>query len=85
MWKVQGSSFYSNESFALSELIAEREASVTYRVSNVLGSVISCCFLHLIGRADGLLVGADYSGKEGQGEGGVVSLAGRGSGKRDQS
>ena len=51
----------------------------------MLGSLISCCFLHLIRRADGLLVCADYSGREGEGEGGVVSLAGRGSGKRDQS
>ena len=51
----------------------------------MLGSLIPFCFLHLIMRADGLLVGADYSGRESEGKGGVVSLAGRGSGKRDQS
>ena len=53
-----------------------------YQVSNVLGSLISLCFSHLIWRADGLLV-ADYSGREGEGD--VVSLTGRGSGKRGQS
>ena len=30
-----------------------------------LGSLISFCFSHLIRRADGLLVGADYSCREG--------------------
>ena len=50
----------------------------------MLGSLIPFCFLHLIMRADGLLVGADYSGRESEGKG-VVSLAGRGSGKQDQS
>ena len=35
--------------------------------------------------ADSLLVGADYSGWEGEGKGNVVSLAGRGGGRRDQS
>ena len=56
-----------------------------YQVWNVLGSLASCCFSHFIGRADGLLVGADHSGSEGEGKGSVVSLAGRGSGKKDQS
>ena len=41
-------------------------------------------FLHPIRRADGLLV-ADHSGREGEGEDDVVSLAGGGSGKRVQS
>ena len=36
-------------------------------------------------RADSLFIGADHSGREGEGKGGVVSLAGRGRGKRDQS
>ena len=58
---------------------------VAYCVSNVLGSLISYHFSHLIGRADSLFIGADHSGREGEREGGVVSLAGRGSGKRDQS
>jgi len=57
---------------------------VAYRVSNVLGSLVLCNFLRLIGRADDLFIGADHSGREGEREGGVGSLAGRGSGKRDQ-
>ena len=57
----------------------------TYHVSSVLGSVISCCFSNLIGRADGLLVVAHHSGREGEGEGGIVSLAGIGRGKREDS
>ena len=56
---------------------------VTYQVSSVLDSLISCCFLHLIRRADSLLV-IDHSCREGEGED-DVSLAGGGSGKRDQS
>ena len=56
---------------------------IKFRMS--LGSLVSFCFSHLIGRADGLLVVADHSGREGEGKGSVVSLAGRGSGKRDQS
>jgi len=32
-----------------------------------------------------LFIGADHSGREGERGGGVSSLAGRGSGKRDQS
>ena len=58
---------------------------VAYQVSSVLGSLIFRCFLHLIRRADSLLVGADHSRREGEGKRGVVSLADRGSGKRDQS
>ena len=57
--------------------------TIAYIVSNLLGSLISCCFSHLIRRADGLLVGTDHSGREGEGEGDVVSLAGRGTGKTD--
>jgi len=56
-----------------------------YRALCVLGSVISCCFLHLIGRADSLLVVADHSGRKGEAEGDVASLAGRGSAKRDHA
>jgi len=33
----------------------------------------------------GQTVGADHSGSKGEGKGSVVSLAGRGSGKKDQS
>ena len=47
---------------------------IKFRMS--LGSLISFCFSHLIGRADGLLVGADHSGREDEGEGGVVSVHG---------
>ena len=57
----------------------------TRLVSSVLGSLIFRCFLHLIRRADSLLVGADHSRREGEGKRGIVSLADRGSGKRDQS
>ena len=39
--------------------------------------------LHREGRW--LVGGADHSGSEGEGKGSVVSLAGRGSGKKDQS
>jgi len=52
---------------------------------NVLGSLISFCLSHLIGRADSLLVGADHSGWEGEEKCSFVSLAGRRSGKRDRS
>jgi len=54
---------------------------VAYCVLNVLGSFVS----YHIGRADGLFIGADHSGRDHEGKGGVGSLAGRGSGKRDQS
>jgi len=52
---------------------------VAYRVLNVLVNLISWCFCR---RADGLLI-VDHSGSDGCREGNVVSLAGRGSGKRD--
>ena len=58
---------------------------VTYRASNVLDGLVSYHFLHHIGRADGLFIGADHSGRDHDGKGGVGSLAGRVSGKRDQS
>ena len=38
-----------------------------------------------LGGQTALLVGADHSGREGEGKGSFVFLAGRGSGKRDQS
>jgi len=58
---------------------------VTYRASNVLDGLVSYHFSHHIGMADGLFIGVGRSGGEGEGKGGVVSLAGRGSGNRDQS
>jgi len=59
---------------------------VVYRVSNILDSLVSYHFSHLIGRADSLFIGADHSGREGERGGcGVSSLAGREGGKRDQS
>jgi len=54
---------------------------VAYCVLNVLVNHLSYCFCR---RAGGLLI-VYHSGRDDCGEGGVVSLAGRGSGKRDQS
>jgi len=56
-----------------------------YQVWNVLGSLTSCCFSHFIGRADGLLVGADHSGSEGEGKGSVVSLVAEGVGRKTRA
>jgi len=39
--------------------------------------------LYFIERANSLFIGADHSDRENEREGGVVFLAGRGSGKRD--
>ena len=44
---------------------------IKFRVSWTV-SIISFCFSHLIGKASGLLIGADYSCSEGEGEDDVV-------------
>ena len=65
----------------LAKKATSRYSGVMYQVSNVLDNLVLYHFSHLIRRANSF-IGVDHSGREGEG---VVSLAGRGSGKRDQS